>query len=135
MDIITMARELGKAIQQDERYLRIDAAKKANDEDKELQELIERFNMKRVELNMELSKEPQDKDKLMAVDKELKAAYQECMANPHMVEFNAAKAEVDRMMSFISDILYGSVNGENPDLIEENVGGCSGNCSACGGCH
>ncbi len=28
MDIITMARELGKLIQQDERYKRIDAAKK-----------------------------------------------------------------------------------------------------------
>ena len=27
MDIITMARELGKLIQQDERYKRIDAAK------------------------------------------------------------------------------------------------------------
>ena len=29
MDIITMARELGKLIQQDERYKRIDAAKKS----------------------------------------------------------------------------------------------------------
>ena len=36
MDIITMARELGKLIQQDERYKRIDAAKKANDEDEKL---------------------------------------------------------------------------------------------------
>ncbi len=38
MDVIEMARELGKAIQQDERYKRIDAAKKANDEDSQLQE-------------------------------------------------------------------------------------------------
>ena len=38
MDIIAMARELGKAIQQDERYKRIDAAKKANDEDQSLKE-------------------------------------------------------------------------------------------------
>ena len=45
MDIITMARELGKLIQQDERYKRIDAAKKANDEDEKLQELIAKFNL------------------------------------------------------------------------------------------
>ena len=43
MDIIAMARELGKAIQQDERYKRIDAAKKANDEDQALQDLIVKF--------------------------------------------------------------------------------------------
>ena len=47
MDIITMARELGKLIQQDERYKRIDAAKKANDEAEKLQELIAKFNLKR----------------------------------------------------------------------------------------
>ena len=41
MDIIAMARELGKAIQQDERYKRIDAAKKANDADSVLQDLID----------------------------------------------------------------------------------------------
>ena len=41
MDIIAMARELGKAIQQDERYKRIDAAKTANDKDEELQQLIQ----------------------------------------------------------------------------------------------
>ena len=46
MDVIEMARELGKAIQQDERYKRIDAAKKANDEDSQLQELIVKFNLK-----------------------------------------------------------------------------------------
>ena len=125
MDIITMARELGKLIQQDERYKRIDAAKKANDEDEKLQELIAKFNLKRSELNPE---------KLNQLDKELKALYQEVMANPNMAEFNAAKAEVDGMMNFISTILYGSVNGEDPDTIEMQAS-CGGNCSGCSGCH
>ena len=108
MDVIEMARELGKAIQQDERYKRIDAAKKANDEDIQLQELIVKFKLKEL--------------------------YAEVMANPNMVEFNAAKGEVDVMMNFISEILYGSVNGENPDTIEMQTG-CGGNCASCGGCH
>ena len=37
MAVIEMARELGKLIQEDERYLRLDRASKANDNDKELQ--------------------------------------------------------------------------------------------------
>lgn len=57
MDIIAMARELGKAIQQDERYKRIDAAKTANDKDEELQQLIQKFNMKRSELSVEMAQE------------------------------------------------------------------------------
>lgn len=135
MDVITMARELGKVIQQDERYHRIDAAKKANDEDKELQVLIEDFNMKRVALNQEISKENKDQEKLTAMDKELKEVYQKVMSNPNMVEFNEAKNEIDSMMNFVTEILYASVNGEDPDSVEEQAAGCSGNCGSCGGCH
>lgn len=134
MDIITMARELGKLIQQDERYKRIDAAKKANDEDEKLQELIAKFNLKRSELSVEMSQENKNPEKLNQLDKELKALYQEVMANPNMAEFNAAKAEVDGMMNFISTILYGSVNGEDPDTIEMQAS-CGGKCSGCSGCH
>ena len=134
MDIITMARELGKLIQQDERYKRIDAAKKANDEDEKLQELIAKVNLKRSELSVEMSQENKNPEKLNQLDKELKALYQEVMANPNMAEFNAAKAEVDGMMNFISTILYGSVNGEDPDTFEMQAS-CGGNCSGCSGCH
>ena len=134
MDIIAMARELGKAIQQDERFKRIDAAKNANDADSALQEMIVKFNLKRSELSTEMAQENKDPAKLNALDKELKEIYQEVMSNPNMAEFNAAKVEVDGMMNFITQILYGAVNGENPDTIEMQTS-CGGNCSSCGGCH
>ena len=134
MDIITMARELGKAIQQDERYKRIDAAKRANDADDQLQDLIVKFNLKRSELSNEMAQENKSPEKLNALDKELKELYAEVMSNPNMAEFNAAKGEVDQMLNFISEILYGSVNGEDPDTIEMQTG-CGGNCGSCGGCH
>ena len=47
MDAIKAARELGKAIQNDERYKAYIEAKKANDADDELQQLIGEFNLKR----------------------------------------------------------------------------------------
>lgn len=136
MDVITMARELGKIIQQDERYHRIDAAKKANDEDQELQGLIESFNMKRTELSQEMSKDTKDQEKLTVLDKELKEVYAKVMGNPNMAEFNEAKTGIDSMMNFITEILYASVNGDDPDTVEEHAEGCSGNCGSCGGsCH
>ena len=130
MDIIAMARELGKAIQQDERYKRIDAAKTANDKDEELQQLIQKFNMKRSELSVEMAQENKNPEKLNQLDRELKAVYQEVMQNPNMAEFNAAKVEVDDMMNYISTILYGAVNGEDPDTIEPQQ-----SCAGCAGCH
>ena len=90
--------------------------------------------MKRSELTTEMAQENKDTDKLNTLDKELKEVYAEVMANENMAEFNAAKHEVDDMMNFISTILYGSVNGEDPDTIEMPVG-CGGNCASCGGCH
>ena len=134
MDIIAMARELGKAIQQDERYKRIDAAKTANDKDEELQQLIQKFNMKRSELSVEMAQENKNPEKLNQLDRELKAVYQEVMQNPNMAEFNAAKVEVDDMMNSISPILYGAVNGEDPDPIEPQQS-CGGDCAGCAGCH
>ena len=134
MDIIAMARELGKAIQQDERYKRIDAAKTANDKDEELQQLIQKFNMKRSELSVEMAQENKNPEKLNQLDRELKAVYQEVMQNPNMAEFNAAKVEVDDMMNYISTILYGAVNGEDPDTIEPQQS-CGRDCAGCAGCH
>ena len=134
MDIIAMARELGKAIQQDERYKRIDAAKTANDKDEELQQLIQKFNMKRSELSVEMAQENKNPEKLNQLDRELKAVYQEVMQNPNMAEFNAAKVEVDYMMNYIITILYGAVNGEDPDTIEPQQS-CGGDCAGCAGCH
>lgn len=134
MDIITMARELGKEIQKDPRYLRLVTAREANDADQSLQELIEKFNLKRVELSQAINSEERDVDKLTQLDKELKDLYQEVMNNDRMVEYNAAKMELDEAVSFLNQIIMGSVNGENPELIEKQVG-CGGNCASCGGCH
>ncbi len=134
MDIIALARELGKEIQKDDRYLRLVAARTANDADQDLQELIEKFNLKRVELSSAINSDTRDVDKLTQLDKELKDLYQAVMDNEHMVEFNAAKVELDDVVSFVNQIIMGSVSGENPDLIEKQVS-CGGNCASCGGCH
>lgn len=134
MDIIEMARQLGKEIQQDPRYVRLMTARQANDEDMGLQKLIEDFNNKRVELSQAINSEERDVDKLTALDKELKDLYQAVMDNEHMLEFNAAKQELDDVVSFVNQIIVGSVNGEDPQLIEKQVS-CGGNCASCGGCH
>ncbi len=133
MDIIAMTRELAKAIQADPRYINLTATREKNDADEKLQDQIGEFNLKRVELNQEVSKTDRDQEKLSRLDTAIKDLYREIMSNPNMIAFNDAKNEMDQLMNYINQILVLSVNGEDPDTIEPSS--CTGSCSTCGGCH
>lgn len=133
MDIIEMTRALGKAIQQDERYIRLSLARDNNDSDEKLQEMIGSFNLKRVEVNQEAARPDKDQAKLDALNESIRALYKEIMENPNMVEFNAAKEEIDSLMNFVNQILVLSVNGQDPDTVEQSS--CTGSCATCAGCH
>ncbi len=136
MNAIEMTRELGKLIQQDERYLTYHKAKELNDKDEALQGLIGEFNLKRLELNTEMSKLEKDSEKLSKLDSEIKSLYGNIMANENMASFNDAKNEMDNLLSKINMIITMSANGENPETCSvEQPSSCGGSCSTCGGCH
>lgn len=135
MDIIQLARDLGKAIQESDEYKRINAAKLANDNDVELQNMIEVFNMTRVKLSTEMQKEDKDDGKIAEYDKELKETYTKVMGNENMLEFNDAKQDIDKMMNQINTILTAAVNGEDPQSCDAESQSCGGSCSSCSGCH
>ncbi|MBQ6568960.1 MAG: YlbF family regulator [Clostridia bacterium] len=135
MDVIKAARELGKAIQADERYLKLGEARKLNDEDAELQKLIGEFNLKRMTINQASASEEVDQEKMAKLNEELMALYNTIMDNENMKAYDAAKEEFDSVIHFVETIISGSLEGEDPDEITEHSGGCSGSCSTCGGCH
>ncbi len=133
MDIIQMARELGKALQQDDRYIAYMLAKQVNDEDTALQADINRFDELRAELNTIMSSENADHDKLRETDRELKEVYRKIMANKNMLVFNAAQKSLEGLVSSINEIISLCANGEDPDTCEPSSG-CAGSCAECGGC-
>lgn len=132
--IIKMTRELGKAIQQDDRYTAYVLAKQANDNDTELQGLIESFNQKRTELNMAMSAENKDAELLKKLDGEIKETYGKIMSNKNMVIFSGAQSALENLINEVNQIISMCANGEDPDTCEVSHG-CSGSCSTCGGCH
>ena len=134
MDVIKTARELGKAIQADERFIRFTKARLANDDDKELQAAIGNFNIKRMELEKASSEENKDDEKIKTLNEELRKIYGDIMASDAMVEYNSAKALVDQMMNDVNIVLSKSLDGEDPDTLTLDSG-CTGSCATCGGCH
>ena len=135
MDIIEMTRELGKAIQADDRYIAYTLAKQANDEDEQLQNLINAFNLKRMQLQMEVGKPDKDNDKIQELNDVIKSSYKTIMENPKMRVYQAAKEGFDELLNQVNTIISMSANGMDPDTINPEAASCAGNCSSCGGCH
>ena len=136
MDIIELARELGKAIQQEQAFINMRVACQQSDEDEELQNMIGEFNLKRMAINNEVQKEDRSEETLKKYDDELRAIYAEIMQNPHMAAYNAAKNELDALVQRVTNIITMSADGEDPDSCDCDSCGCTGSCASCGGgCH
>ncbi len=134
MDIIEMTRELGKALQADDRYIAYMLAKQVNDGDEELQEQIDSFEKMRYDLSMELTKENKDTDKVKELDENIKATYNKIMSNKNMIVFTAAQKSLEALVNNMQQIITMSANGEDPATCEPSTG-CTGSCATCGGCH
>jgi cell fate (sporulation/competence/biofilm development) regulator YlbF (YheA/YmcA/DUF963 family) len=134
MDLIQMARELGAAIQQDERYLALEEANAVNEADAELNNLIGEIQMIQMSYQNEAGKEDADEQKLQAYDKRFSEVYSIVMENPNMQKFQTARQEIDELMKYITGILTLCVRGEDPATCEpQQEHDCSGGCSSCGG--
>ncbi len=136
MDVIAKTRELGAVIQQDERYLNFLEARKANEADDELNNLIGKLNLIQMSYQNEASKDEPDEAKIEGYDKEFREVYSVVMKNPNMIAYETAKHEIDEMMNRVMQLLSLCVNGEDPatcEVPEEHD--CGGNCGSCGGCH
>ncbi len=133
MDIIELTRELGKMIQADENYIKLHNAEKEADKDEELQNLIKEFNLKRLAINVETQKVEKDGEKIASLNKEMQAVYSDVMTNEHMIAYNEAKQEFDKLSGRILTIIQNCVAGEDPETTDVSES-CGGSCSTCGGC-
>ena len=134
MDVIKAVRELGKAIQQDERFIRYAKARLENDNNEELQAAIGKFNIIRMDMDRIMNSEDKDENKIKELNEELRRVYGEIMSAPAMVEYNTAKVDLDQMMNEINTVISKCLDGEDPETCDTSAG-CTGSCSTCGGCH
>ena len=114
MDCIDLFKRAAMALQTDSRYLAMDQARKMNDKDEELQNLIGEFNLARMDLNNEIGK---------------------IMADDGMVAYNEAKRDWEALVNYIDAIINTAMNGGDPMTVQEPSASCTGSCSTCGGCH
>lgn len=137
MDLVTLARNMGKEIQNDEIYINYMLAQQACDSDSELQESIKEFNLKRALLNAEAQNPNADSEKLKDMNVEFRQLYAGIMKNESMARYNIAKAELDTLVQRITGIINLCSQGEDPESCDydPSANSCgSGGCSGCSGC-
>ena len=137
MDIIKLTRELGKAIQADERYAKFVAARETNEKDDELNELIGKMQLIHMSYQHEASKEDANEQKLTAYEEEFMSIREKIMNNQNMINYEKARMDIDDMMNYIVAILTECIKGEDPETCEPpQEHSCGGNCSSCSSdCH
>ena len=133
MDCIDLFKRAAMALQTDPRYLALDQARKANDKDEELQNLIGEFNLARMDLNNEIGKNERDDARIAELNEKVNSLYGQIMGNEGMVAYNEAKRECENLVNYIDAIINTAMNGGDPMTVQEPSESCTGSCSTCGG--
>ena len=135
MDCIDLFKRAAMALQTDSRYLAMDQARKMNDKDEELQNLIGEFNLARMDLNNEIGKPERSDERIAELNQKVNDLYGKIMADDGMVAYNEAKRDCEALVNYIDAIINTAMNGGDPMTVQEPSASCTGSCSTCGGCH
>ena len=133
MDVIQNARQLGKTIQEDERFSKLRVATLQKEGDGQLRDLMSDFNSKRAELNGEMRKPERDNSKIEQLNASLGELYTAIFQNENMKNYADARDEMNNLIAFVNQIITGSADGKDPFTIEYEDN-CGGGCSSCSGC-
>lgn len=134
MDILNAAKDLAREIQKSESYINLKIASQNNDNDEKLQDLIGKFNLKKIAISTQISEDNKNSDKISRLNEELKACYEEIMNNSNMLNYMKCKKEFDELIRKINLLVAAGANGEDIDSVNLENNGCTGSCGSCGGC-
>ena len=121
-EIMELAAELGRAIKNDARLVRMDKAREAFENDSALQELFEEYNAQRAALGEEYKKDEQDSALTDAITDRIDELYESITKNEIYIEYLESQEEVNRFMNEVNGEITFNITGERP---------CTHDCSCC----
>lgn len=125
MTVFELAVELGKALKEDEKLIRLANAKKAYEDDGDLQKMMVEYEVQQKALQVELTRDERDTLLIDNVQRRINELYNSIMAHPVFVELNEAQSDVNELMNAVNNTITFEITGETPS--------CTHDCSTCGG--
>lgn len=126
MNLLEKAHELGRMIKECPEMLEMQRCEEAQMNDGEAQELLKEFNLKRMNLIRDMQSEKITREE--AAKKNTDAFNEMLEKSKVMKDYVEAKKIFDAVVSEINGVINYYITGKEP-------GGCTHDCSSCGGCH
>jgi len=124
------ARALGEAIVASEEYRNMQLCEKAAQSDPAAAEAMGRYMELHAAIDQEMGKSEPDTDLIARCGQEMDEIQQALNLMPSVDAMTTSRQKFSELMNQVNQILEFIITGE-----VQQSGGCSGNCSACGGCH
>lgn len=132
MELIQMARDLGKQLQETKEYKEYWQAKASYDSDQNLQEHMEKLTLLRLQLQSLTQQDEIDKEQIEIKNKELQEVFGEISGSLTMQSYHMAGQKLNELLQAIQSIISAAANGEDPETFDPSAN-CSGNCGSCSG--
>ena len=126
MEIMEIAKQLGQAIKEDERMIRMEKAKAAYESSEKIGNLMMEYGIQQEALTAMGDSEEIDTDALTRIQDRIDEIYAEITTDPIFRELDEAQTAVNELMETVNNTIMFNATGKTP---------CSHDCSTCGGCH
>ena len=126
MSIYSLAAELGKAIKEDERMIRMEKAKEAYESSEKIGNLMMEYGIQQQALTTMGDSEEIDTDALARIQDRIDEIYAEITTDPLFIELDEAQAAVNELMESVNNTIMYNATGKTA---------CTHDCSSCSGCH
>ena len=126
MSIYSLAAQLGQAIKEDERMIRMEKAKAAYESSDKIGNLMMEYGIQQQALTTMGDGDEIDTDALTRIQDRIDEIYAEITLDPVFKELDEAQAAVNELMETVNNTIMFNATGKTP---------CSHDCSTCGGCH
>lgn len=128
MNVFEKAHELGTMLADSEEFKRLAKAKEAQSADGDASLVLMNYNRKREELIKQASEPGISNERMQEIRNEMEKEIDKLNSNKNIAEFMEAMQAFNDMMEGVNSIVTSYIS-------PQQEGGCSGNCSSCGGCH
>ena len=129
MEIFELAAQLGKALKQDERLVRMANAKQAYETDGELRTLMREYQVQQIALEKTAGQKDVEARFLEMIQDRINLLYEQIVAHPVYVELEAAQEEVNALMNAVNNTITFEITGELPSSCTHDCSTCGGGCS------
>ena len=128
MGIFELAAELGRALKQEPRLVRLEQARADYEKDAHVAELVTEYEVQQQAIQTEAMKDEHDIELINTLQERIDALYDEIVGSESYKALEAAQNEVNALMEAVNNTISFHITGKEPSA-------CTHNCSTCGGCH